>query len=76
MYNASARAISVPRKRPSAHAFSPCDARLHRLLGINPGTPVSTTLLNRIFVATPSRISCMASSGRVDSSSSPGCGWA
>ena len=35
---------------------------------MNPGTPVSTTLSNRIFVATPSRISRMASSGMVESS--------
>src|SRR4029077_2464669 len=41
-------------------------SRVHRSLGINPGTPVSTTTLNRILVATPSRISCMASSGRVE----------
>ena len=31
--------------------------------GINPGTPVPTTELNRTFVAISSRISCMASSG-------------
>jgi hypothetical protein len=43
-------------------------SRVHRPLGINPGTPVSTAILNRILVATPSRISCMASSGRVESS--------
>jgi hypothetical protein len=43
-------------------------SRVHRPLGINPGTPVSTTILNRILVATPSRISCMASSGKVESS--------
>jgi hypothetical protein len=43
-------------------------SRVHRPLGMNPGAPVSTTLLNRTFVATLSRISCMASSGRVDSS--------
>ena len=32
--------------------------------GINPGTPVVTTELNRILVVMRSRISCMASSGR------------
>jgi hypothetical protein len=43
-------------------------SRIHRALGINPGTPVSTTVLNRTLVVMPSRISCMASSGMVESS--------
>jgi hypothetical protein len=34
--------------------------------GINPGTPVSTTGLNRTLVVMPSRISCIASSGSVE----------
>src|SRR5271157_1261591 len=34
--------------------------------GIKPGTPVLTTVLNRTLVVMPSRISRMASSGRVE----------
>ena len=34
--------------------------------GINPGTPVSTTGLKRTLFVTPSRISCMASSGKAE----------
>jgi hypothetical protein len=34
--------------------------------GIKPGTPVLTTVLNRTLAVMPSRISRMASSGRVE----------
>ena len=39
---------------------------VRRALGINPGTPVSTTELNLTFVVMRSRISRMASSGRAE----------
>ncbi len=34
--------------------------------GMNPGTPVLTTWLKRTLFVTPSRSSCMASSGKVE----------
>src|SRR5580704_3768567 len=40
--------------------------RVHFSLGINPGTPVSTTALNLCRVLIPSLISFMASSGSVE----------
>src|SRR5271157_1929333 len=41
---------------------------VQRARGIKPGTPVPTTVLNRMFVDMPYRISRMASSGRVEMS--------
>ena len=40
----------------------------HLVRGMNPGTPVCTTVLNLTFVVMFSRISRMASSGRVERS--------
>src|SRR5438105_209711 len=44
------------------------NGQLHFPLGMNPGTPVSTTALNLIRDLIPSLISRMASSGRVETS--------
>jgi len=70
-------APALPRalSRLAAALYDACEKRAGRVNGLaftdlwnKPGTPVSTTILNRILVATPSRISCMASSGMVESS--------
>ncbi len=46
--------------------FSLACACIHLPPGIKPGTPVSTTGLNRYCVLIPSLISCIASSGRAE----------
>ena len=53
-------------RRPYQDPTPPYSVHLAR--GMNPGTPLSTTGLNRTLVVTLFRISCMASSGRTDMS--------
>ena len=62
------RTLFLPDERRLFPAINPGNPSLdvQLFLGMNPGTPVSTTGLSLIRVLIPSLISLMASSGRVE----------
>ena len=59
--------LAVTKKRQTAAAVALRDG-VHLARGMNPGTPVCTTPLNLTFVVMCSRISRMASSGKIERS--------